>query len=53
MKDLMRSTLQNDPATARAMTELSGRERVAQVIDGHEARERRAARPECQGRAVR
>lgn len=34
MKDLMRSTLQNDPQTARAMTELSGRERVAQVIDG-------------------
>ncbi|WP_323040056.1 Ti-type conjugative transfer relaxase TraA [Gemmobacter sp.] len=34
MKDLMRSTLQNDPETARAMTELSGRERVAQVIDG-------------------
>ena len=34
MKDLMRSTLQNDPATARAMTELSGRERVAQVIEG-------------------
>ena len=34
MKDLMRSTLQNDPATARAMTELSGRERVVQVIDG-------------------
>ena len=34
MKDLMRSTLQNDPATARAMTELSGRERVGQVIDG-------------------
>ena len=34
MKDLMRSTLQHDPATARAMTELSGRERVAQVIDG-------------------
>ena len=34
MKDLMRSTLQNDPATARAMTELSGRERVAHVIDG-------------------
>ncbi|MCO6389228.1 Ti-type conjugative transfer relaxase TraA [Aliihoeflea sp. 40Bstr573] len=34
MKDLMRSTLQNDPASARAMTELSGRERVAQVIDG-------------------
>ncbi|MGI8387924.1 Ti-type conjugative transfer relaxase TraA [Brucella anthropi] len=33
-KDLMRSTLQNDPATARAMTELSGRERVAHVIDG-------------------
>jgi Ti-type conjugative transfer relaxase TraA len=34
MKDLLRSTLQNDPATVRAMTELSGRERVAQVIDG-------------------
>jgi Ti-type conjugative transfer relaxase TraA len=34
MKDLMRSALQNDPATARAMTELSGRERVGQVIDG-------------------
>ncbi|WP_247998059.1 Ti-type conjugative transfer relaxase TraA [Brucella tritici] len=34
MKDLMRSTLQNDSQTARAMTELSGRERVAQVIDG-------------------
>lgn len=34
MKDLMRSTLQNDPATVRAMTELSGRERVAHVIDG-------------------
>ncbi|QFT02068.1 Mobilization protein A (plasmid) [Labrenzia sp. THAF191b] len=34
MKDLMRSTLQHDPATVRAMTELSGRERVAQVIDG-------------------
>lgn len=34
MKDLMRSTLQNDPATARAMTELSGRERVAHVIEG-------------------
>lgn len=34
MKDLMRSTLQNDPATARAMTELSGRERVGQVIKG-------------------
>ena len=34
MKDLMRSTLQNDPETARAMTELSGRERVAQVIEG-------------------
>ncbi|MDH2092191.1 Ti-type conjugative transfer relaxase TraA [Rhizobium pusense] len=34
MKDLMRSTLQNDPATARAMTELSGRERVGQVIEG-------------------
>jgi hypothetical protein len=34
MKALMRSTLENDPATARAMTELSGRERVAHVIDG-------------------
>ncbi|WP_112313485.1 Ti-type conjugative transfer relaxase TraA, partial [Pseudogemmobacter bohemicus] len=34
MKDLIRSTLQNDPATARAMTELSGRERVAHVIEG-------------------
>ena len=34
MKDLMRSILQHDPATARAMTELSGRERVAHVIDG-------------------
>lgn len=34
MKDLMRSTLQNDPETARAMTELSGRERVGQVIEG-------------------
>ena len=34
MKDLLRSTLQHDPATARAMTELSGRERVAHVIDG-------------------
>lgn len=34
MKDLMRSTLQNDPETARAMTELTGRERVAQVIGG-------------------
>jgi Ti-type conjugative transfer relaxase TraA len=34
MKDLMRSTLQHDPQTARAMTELSGRERVAHVIDG-------------------
>jgi len=34
MKDLMRSTLQNDPDTMRAMTELSGRERVAQVIEG-------------------
>ncbi|QVQ38712.1 Ti-type conjugative transfer relaxase TraA (plasmid) [Pseudochrobactrum algeriensis] len=34
MKDLMHSTLQNDPETARAMTELSGRERVAQVIGG-------------------
>lgn len=34
MNDLMRSTLQNDPATARAMTELSGRERVGHVIDG-------------------
>ena len=34
MKDLMCSTLQHDPATVRAMTELSGRERVAQVIEG-------------------
>lgn len=34
MNDLMRSTLQYDPQTARAMTELSGRERVAHVIDG-------------------
>jgi len=34
MNDLMRSTLQNDPQTARAMTELSGRERVAHVIGG-------------------
>ncbi|MGM3057738.1 hypothetical protein ACS2TD_27040, partial [Bacillus cereus group sp. BC334] len=34
MNDLMRTTLQNDPATARAMTELSGRERVGQVIEG-------------------
>lgn len=34
MKDLMRSTLQHDPQTARAMTELSGRERVGQVIEG-------------------
>ena len=34
MKDLMRSTLENDPGTVRAMTELSGRERVAQVIEG-------------------
>lgn len=34
MKDLLRSTLQHDPATARAMTELSGRERVAHVIEG-------------------
>ena len=34
MNDLMRSTLQNDPQTARAMTELSGRERVAHVIEG-------------------
>lgn len=33
-KDLMRSTLQNDPATVRAMTELSGRERVGQIMDG-------------------
>ena len=32
--ELVRSTLQHDPATARAMTELSGRERVAQVITG-------------------
>ncbi len=34
LKDLMRSTLENDPAMVRAMTELSGRERVAHVIDG-------------------
>lgn len=34
LKDLMRSTLQHDPETARAMTELSGRERVAHVIEG-------------------
>lgn len=34
MKDLMRSTLQHDPATVRAMTGLSGRERVARVIEG-------------------
>ena len=33
-KDLMRSTLQNDPATVRAMTALSGRERVGQIMDG-------------------
>jgi len=32
--DLMRSTLQHDPQTARAMTELSGRERVAHVMEG-------------------
>lgn len=34
MKDLMRSTLQHDPATVRAMTGRSGRERVARVIEG-------------------
>lgn len=34
MKDLMHSTLQHDPDTTRAMTELSGRERVAQVMEG-------------------
>ncbi|WP_252869859.1 TraA [Brucella pituitosa] len=34
MNELMRSTLQNDPQTARAMTELSGRDRVAHVIEG-------------------
>ncbi|MCB5205395.1 Ti-type conjugative transfer relaxase TraA [Neorhizobium sp. T786] len=34
MEDLMRSTLQYDPGTVRAMTELSGRERVAHVIEG-------------------
>ncbi|SIS92413.1 Ti-type conjugative transfer relaxase TraA [Phaeovulum vinaykumarii] len=34
MKDLMLSTLQHDPQTAQAMTDLSGRERVARVIEG-------------------
>jgi len=34
MNDLMLSTLQNDPQTARAMTELSGRDCVAHVIEG-------------------
>jgi len=34
MKDLMRSTLQHDPQMAQAMTDLSGRERVARVIVG-------------------
>jgi Ti-type conjugative transfer relaxase TraA len=32
--DLMRSALQYDPQIERSMTELSGRERVAQVMDG-------------------
>lgn len=34
MKDLMRSTLQHDPQVMRAITDLSGRERVAHVIEG-------------------
>lgn len=34
MKDLMRSTLQHDPKVTRAITDLSGRERVAHVIEG-------------------
>ncbi|UVV70796.1 Ti-type conjugative transfer relaxase TraA [Brucella anthropi] len=34
MTDLMCSTLQHDPQTARAITELSGRKRVVHVIDG-------------------
>lgn len=34
MKDLMRSTLQHDPQVTRAITDLSGRERVARVIEG-------------------
>ncbi len=34
MKDLMRSTLQHDPQVTRAITDLSGRERVAHVIEG-------------------
>lgn len=33
-QELMVSTLRHDPQTARAMTELSSRERVAHVIDG-------------------
>lgn len=35
-KDLMCLALQHDPATMRAMTEFSGRERVAQMIAGME-----------------
>ena len=34
LKELMHSTLHNDPPTVRAMTEFAGRERVAQVIEG-------------------
>ena len=34
LKDLMHSTVQHDPRTAEAMTGLSGRERVARVIEG-------------------
>ena len=34
MKDLMRSTLQHNPQVTRAITDLSGRERVAHVIEG-------------------
>lgn len=34
LKDLMHSTLAHDPRAVRAMTGLSGRERVRQVIDG-------------------
>ena len=33
-RELMRSALRYDPDMGRSMTELSGRERVAQVIDG-------------------
>ncbi len=39
--DLIRSALQHDPQTARAMTEQSGRERVGQLVAGME-RERAA-----------